>query len=290
MSWIGLAALIVLFEDTSGWSKRRKNFFRSLLALFGFCGPYAAIMFPLFAFSYFVYRERERVVQTAILAGCSLLQFGIFVLVRHSGGAASRLETLTLDSAIVNVFYFHVAGALGGKRGAIANFRNSDWRMPFTNPSQCQERTGCGGRLFQRPGRHRWCSMALSGMRSCGHRRLLIGTVASCHVLQHPRRFRRSTDPVAFFPGLAFLLVVLDAAWNHRYLAAKALCSILLLCALWSGIRDYRRFWITYDAGAPVWSDEVQKWRLDNSYQLRVWPSFFPPVVAWDSKAQSKRK
>ena len=124
MSWIGLAALIILFEDMTGWSKRRTNFFRSLLVVCGLCGPYAAIMFPLFAFSYFVYRQRERVVQTAILAGCSLLQFSIFVSVRHAGGAASRLATITLDSAIVNVFYFHVAGALGGERGAIAIFQH----------------------------------------------------------------------------------------------------------------------------------------------------------------------
>ena len=291
MSWIGLAALIVLFEDTSGWSKRRKNFFRSLLALFGFCGPYAAIMFPLFAFSYFVYRERERVVQTAILAGCSLLQFGIFVLVRHSGGAASRLETLTLDSAIVNVFYFHVAGALGGERGAIAIFQ----KLGLADALQKSIAVPRGGPVV--------LAAYFSGLVTAlvlyglwdrklrSQSALLIGTfLFFATFIASAAAFGVPLNRYAFFPGLAFLLVVLNAAWNHRYLAARALCSVLLLCALWSGIRDYRRFWITYGAGAPVWSDEVQKWRLDNRYQLRVWPSFFPPVVAWDSKAQSKGK
>jgi hypothetical protein len=289
MSWIGLAVLIILFEDTTGWSQRRRNVFRLLLVLFGFCGPYAAIMFPLFAFSYFVYRERERVVQTAILAGCSLLQFGIFVSVRHAGGAASRLGTLTLDSAVVNVFYFHVAGAIGGERGAIAIFQH----LGLADALQKSIAVPRGGPVVLAA---YFCGLVaaliLYGLWSRKLRSqsaLLIGTfLFFAAFTASAAAFGVPLNRYAFFPGLAFLLVVLDGAWNHRYLAARALCSILLVCALWSGIRDYRGFWISYGTGAPVWSDEVQKWRLDNRYELRVWPSFFPRVVAWESRAHSK--
>src|SRR5690348_4812721 len=56
-NWTGLAALIILFEDMSQWSNRKTWFFRWLMLFCGLSGPYAAVLAPIFALSYFVYRE-----------------------------------------------------------------------------------------------------------------------------------------------------------------------------------------------------------------------------------------
>jgi hypothetical protein len=66
--WTGLAAFIILFEDMSGWSNRHKWLFRWLVLFCGLSGPYAAVLAPIFALSYFVYREPERLVRAGILA------------------------------------------------------------------------------------------------------------------------------------------------------------------------------------------------------------------------------
>lgn len=291
MSWFGLAALVVLFEDTTAWSRRKTIAMRALFVIFGFCGPYAVIMFPLFVFSWFVYKEREKLMQAGILAAFTVVQFGIFLLVRQSGGATSRLGSLTLDSAIVNVFYFHIAGALGGERGAIAIFKKlglidalqKSIAVPRDGPvvlaaCLCALLTGL---IF-------W---ALWDKRLRSQSTLLIGMfLFFAAFTAGASAYGVPLNRYAFFPGLSFLLVFLDAGLNHKYLAARIICSLMLVCAVWSGIRQYRDFWTAYAAGAPEWADEVQKWKMNNRYQLRVWPPFFPPVVAWDERGHTNDK
>jgi hypothetical protein len=291
MSWIGLAALIILFEDTTEWSKRKRLVFRIILVFFGLCGPYAAITFPLFACSYLIYRERERLIQTGILFTCCLLQLGIFAFVRQSGGASSRLGALTWDSAIVNSFYFFVVGAFGGQRGANSVFD----RLGLTDSLHKSLAVPRGGPVILAA---YFCALVmilllvgLWNKRLRAQDTLLISTfiffaVFTAGAAANGVPLSRYT----FFPGLAFLLLVWFAAWNHRYIMTRIVCIFMVICALWYGMRDYQAFWIAYGAPAlaPAWSDEVKKWRSDNSYQLRVWPPFFSPVVAWDSRVSSR--
>ncbi len=70
-NWTGLAALVILFEDMSGWSNRKSWFFRWVVLFCGLSGPYAPVLAPIFALSYFLYRERERLVHAGILAGAA---------------------------------------------------------------------------------------------------------------------------------------------------------------------------------------------------------------------------
>jgi hypothetical protein len=115
-SWTGLAALIILFVDMSGWSNRRKWLFRWLVLFCGLSGPYSAVLAPIFALSYYVYREPERLVHAAILGVCCLADLAFFIFEVHAGRAGLRTKVFSLDSAVVNVFYFQVVWAFLGEK------------------------------------------------------------------------------------------------------------------------------------------------------------------------------
>jgi hypothetical protein len=290
MSWTGLAALIILFEDIRPWSGRKRILFRSLLFLLGLCGPYGPIAFPLFGLSYFLYRERERLIQALILLFCFLLQAGVFAYVRQSGGAASRLAGFTIDSAILNVFFYHFVSALGGDRGANAVFDH----LGLTDSLHKSITTPRGGPVVLAAYFSTLVMVLVliylwdKRLRSLST--FLIGTfVLFATFTAVAAAFGVPANRYAFLPGLSFLLLILSCAREHRQRVARIACCIALIVALWNGAREYRQFWNALAAGAPMWSDEVQKWRSDNTYQLRVWPSWWPArVVAWDSGAQSK--
>jgi hypothetical protein len=130
--------------------------------------------------------------------------------------------------------------------------------------------------------------LSLWDKRLLSQNTLLIGTfllftvvtaIASARGIPHNR--------YAFLPGLCFLLLVWWNAREHRYNVVRIVCWAMLVVALWSGARDYQRFWLSYRAVCPAWRDEVRKWRVDHTYQPRVWPPIFPSIVMSKSGAQS---
>lgn len=289
MSWTGLAALIILLEDTRLWSLRKKTLFRSLLLLLGLCGPYAPITFPLFGLSYFIYREKERLVQAFVLLFCFLLQAGVFAYVRQSGGAPSRLASFTIDSAVVNVFFYHFLSALGGDRGATAVFDH----LGLTDSLHRSITVPRGGPVILAAYFSTLVMVLvltyLWDKRLRSLNTLLIGTfVLFAAFTAIGAAFGVPVNRYAFLPGLSFLLFILSCVWEHRQKLIRIACCVALIVAIWNGARESGRY-LNPAAGAPRWSEEVKKWRFDNTYQLRVWPSWWPVrVVAWDSRGQSK--
>jgi hypothetical protein len=95
-NWTGLAAFIILFEDMSDWSKRKTWFFRWVVLFCGLSGPYAAVLAPIFALSYFVYRERERLIQAGILAACCLIDLALLIFEVHARGRSTQNRSIYL--------------------------------------------------------------------------------------------------------------------------------------------------------------------------------------------------
>ena len=291
ISWTGLIAFIVLFEDTTNWSRKKRAAFRLLLILCGISGPYAAVTFPLFAFSYFVYREKERLVQALLLFSCTLLQLGIFEIVRLGGGAASRLQSFSLDSALVNILYFHVARALAGESGATVVLSH----LGMADSIQKSIATPRGGPVILAG---YFSALVILLILSClwdkklrSQKTLLIGTFLLFSAFTaSAAAFGVPSNRYAFLPGLSLLLLLACNACENRHKVVRVICGVLLIYALGTGARDYKQFWRMYGAGCPAWPDEVQKWRADHSYTLRVWPAFFPPLVRWDPNPHSKSR
>lgn len=278
-SWTGLAAFIILFVDMSQWSRKRAWFYRFVVLFCGVSGPYAAILFPIFAISYFVYRERERFVQAAILAGCCVLHLTLFIVEIQSGQAGVRTHAFTLDSAIVNVFVYQVAWSFLGYHAPVF----CDHQLGLADAIQKSSMVPRGGRVLLAA----WfCGVIMCLMlKTFWDRRLRSQNTLLILSFLLYAAFTAATalngiphNRYTLLPGLALLLVLLSA-WVNPGTMKRFLAGALIMLALYSGIRDYRKFWIEWSAGEPAWSAEVQRWRKDQSYDPAIWPAWFPRLV-----------
>ncbi|HEX4999755.1 MAG TPA: hypothetical protein VFY29_16145 [Terriglobia bacterium] len=279
-NWTGLAAFFLLFQDTTGWSPKRIWFYRGALLLCGLSGPYAAVLAPVFALSYFIYRERERLIRAALLGACCLVHLAVFLDQARAGGTAARTSAFTWDSAVVNVFVYQVLGSVMGERASqfwgqrlgLASVLEASISTPRGAPVilaaiGCVVATAVLLMLFWRRLRSQQTLLVVSF--------LLLGAFTAATALNGVPHNR-----YAFLPGLAVLLLFMTA-WEERGAFRRGLAAILLAGALYVGVRDYQDFWTVYGAGQPAWAGEVERWRADQSYSLAVWPTFFKAHLEW---------
>ena len=116
MSYLGLIALLLLFENISEWPTWLKWTVRVILVLCGLSAVYSIVLLPLFLFSFFRYKERERKVQCFILAGCLLIQISCVIFSKFAGGGLpARGTDVAADMSAINVFSWEIPlPALGG--------------------------------------------------------------------------------------------------------------------------------------------------------------------------------
>jgi hypothetical protein len=278
-NWIGLAAFIILFEDMSEWSTRKTWFFRWLVLFCGLSGPYAAVLAPIFALSYFVYRERERLIQAGILAGCCLIDLALLIFEVHAGGAGQRTAVFTWDSAVVNVFCFQFVCAFLGEKSL--EFCKLFGLSDAIQKSQAVPR---GGQVITAA----WfCMLVMAAFvttfwtkkkRLSEETLLIVSFLLFASFTARTALLGVPSNRYASLPGLALLLLVQTAWDHHSRVVVRGLALLLITCSLWNGVSDYRKFFLGVSPGEPVWSEEVKKWRADPSYAPAVWPIGWPPL------------
>jgi hypothetical protein len=282
-SWTGLAAFVILFEDMSAWSKKRTILFRFIILFCGLSGPYAAILFPIFTLSYFVYRERERLVQASILAACCLIHLCFYVIEAHSGMTAIRNHAFSIDSAVVNVFFCQIVWAFLGEH----SFAFCKEVLHLGGALQRSFAVPRSGRVLMAAG---FCTaMMLTLFVIFWNRKLrsqqsllLVSFLLFAAFTAKTALNGIPHNRYTLLPSLAVLLFILCAE-NSSSIAVRTLATLLLACSLYSGVRDYRKFWLEFSAGEPVWSDEVQKWKQDKSYNPVVWPIWWKGLDSYSA-------
>ncbi len=280
MSYLGLIALLLLFEDPSAWRPWVKWAARSILALCGLSAAYSIALLPLFLLSFFRHRERERKVQCFILAVCLLVQIGCLSFTKFVGGGLPHRGTEVLaDLSSINVLFSHIAVPALGENFAYALFgvlgltgacmaANS-----FAHPWDPTIRVagvlsfiiivGVFWLLLRRRNENKFF---LAGS-------FLIFAVLTCV----GSLFSVPNGRYAFLPGLVFLFLLLANIESGGRRIRSLTCMLVLSFALANGIVTYR---MKPEPGSPIWSREVAKWRADHTYKPRVWPYWLNTRVA----------
>jgi len=278
-NWTGLAALIILFEDMSGWSNRKRWSFRCVVLFCGMSGPYAAVLAPIFVLSYFVHRERERLIQAGILAVCCLIDVALFIFELHAGGAGPRTKVFTWDTAVVNVFYYQVIWAFLGehslglcKRLGLLSALQKSLDVPRSG-SVVMPALFCLYVVSVFFGTFWTKKKRLSDQTLLVATFLLLAAFTARTALNGIPHNR-----YASLPGLSILLFLLSASYQHPRIWVRALAGLLITCALCFGVVDYRKFFERLKPFEPVWSGEVQKWRTNAAYAPAITPPGWPPL------------
>ncbi len=280
MSYLGLIALLLLFEDTSGWRPWVKWAARSILVLCGLSAAYSIALLPLFLLSFFRHRERERKVQCFILGACFLVQMGCIAFTTHvSGGILHRGTEVVADLSSINVLFSHIAVPALGENFAYALFG----ALGLT-----------GACMAANSFAHPWDpTIQVAGvlsfliivgvfwllLRRWDENKLFLGAsflifaILTCV----GSLFSVPNGRYAFLPGLVFLFLVLSNVESGGGRVRSLICMLVLSFALANGIASYR---MQPEPNAPIWSREVAKWRADHTYKPRVWPYWLNTRVA----------
>ena len=289
MTYLGLIAFLLLFQDPDGWSARKRWTVRGVLVVCGLTGVYSAVLFPLFLMAFVLYRTREQLYQAGVLGLCFAVQVGSMLMVHTSKGLEqSRFSQVTLDSALVNVFYDHVAIPCLGTRGAQLLFH---W-------------FGMDGALAAASAVPRGPGLVLAGWFSFLVLVLVFALVCRpptrvkvlllfCFVLYSVLTSVASLNSLpysryAYLPGTIMLLLVLVAIATAPARWIRIACAAVLAISLWYGIVVFRQDpTLTSDGwGAPSWSHEVAAWRRNPDHLLRVWPSWWAATIRYGPDLQ----
>ena len=284
MSYLGLIALVLLFEDVSAWPRWLMWIARVVLVLCGLSAAYSIALLPLFLFSFFRYRERERKMQCFILAGCLLIQIGCVIFSKFAGGGLpNRGVNLSFDTSSIDVLFGHIVMPALGVSGALFLFGVLDftgaWLAASSFPHVPDPSMGIVGLvsflvivgiLWLLLGRKLDINKLLLEMS------FVILVILTCVGSLHSIPFGR----YAFLPGLIFLLLLLVNIESSRGRIRSTISMMILSFALANGIVTYR---LPPDPNEPAWSGEVARWRADHHYRLRVWPSFWTDRITYSS-------
>lgn len=280
MSYLGLITLLLLFEDVSQWSTSVKWASRFLSVLCGLSAAYSVALIPLFGFSAFRYKERERRVQCYILVGCLLVQVACVVYSKLlGGGLPNRGTEVAADMSSINVLFWQVmVPALGlsaaqvvfGALGFTGAWLTASFFPHVPDPSVRMVGMFCFLIIVAILCLLLVCGRALNKMLLAAA--FLILAVLTCV----GSLYSIPASRYAFLPGIIFLFLLLSNIQPGGRI--RSLISMIVLAfALGNGMVGYP---ILPDPNAPKWSEEVGKWRADHSYQLRILPS------AWSKRVK----
>lgn len=274
-----IAFFILLEEPLLG--QARRWVYRALLLLSGLSGTLACFLIPLYAFRAFTEKDRERWVQTAVLSACAVVQSALIFSYKTSGSFEQRLHLIgftTLGATIwTQTIGFFAVGLTQAHEWAITLYS-----LAVNDLSSFQD-WGRGllvvGLLLL---------FLLSTNLPLKYRILFLGGYGILMLLPmmfsvidekydlmrtgvHGRLF---LAPNVIF-GWMLLFGVRFQKWKNWRVSLSWLASLgcvaLLATSLFWGITSYRAPWYVADTW-PDWKTEVQHWRADPSYPLRIQP------------------
>jgi hypothetical protein len=271
-SHFALCAFLIFLEEAGRASRARKWLYRLVLGLACLSSPEACCLTLVFGVKAFFRRERESFVELGIMMAICALQAVATQFTLDAQIAGRRFGTVTpgffgfvvmLKAIVLPIMGPTVVDALARP---LYLLRRAD------------------AELFESMG-----IVALILVPS-----LLVLLMRRCD------RVLRITLPTAFYSLLVFSvlfghgekLVLLVALNAHRYFwvpgimvlvgvvafwaaaisrLRAAVCWVVLSVAILNGVSIYRSS-LMGCAGCPRWRDEVQKWRKDPRYAMKIWP------------------
>ncbi len=258
---LGVIALLVLLEDMEGASPLRTWSYRALLAVGGLSGPYAALLFPVFALRAAVGRKREQVVQLAVLSLAFAVQIGA-VYASEESGRMHPHRAFRLGTWAIPVMSFHHVGVpLFGERIADAIARS----VPLLGRAVFGVLFlgAVAAALFDRERRRlRWRDPRLLLALAI----LVLAPATTALAMQGI-----SNGRYAVLSACALLFSLLAGIRLARHRAVSALLAGMLCFSLAVGFLGYRDDeGLRCDGRTTDWKGEVARWRREVA-QAEFW-------------------
>ncbi len=278
----GMFCVIMLAENLSEVTRARKWIYRVLLLFCGLSGLYSSVLLPSFFIRWFGDRKRESLVQLAIVAAYTVFQ-GVVVVVlalthgiHQDGLGGDRFMLPGLGQGATQVLHWQVLQPMVGAESAMYLIYRFLWGKLGID-SVDSAAAGLVSAL---------AIMAVIALLVLWNRKALQLALASAFVSISLFTLVGSLGGVAgvryaILPSFILIAMLLnnvhlltDSTRGVSTRLCGAVCTILLLMSLATGVRNYCKLDMLagYQEGSPLWREEVRKWRENPATRLRVFP------------------
>ncbi len=276
----GIFTICLLAEDLRHTGRARRFFFRSLLLFCGLSGPYAVALVPAFLLKASREKSRESWVLGSILAICCAVQASLFLLLKTTGTVTSlKMMSLPIQHRAFLAFFHHVLRPFLGADNASAVLEV----LHISATSVTKEASD----FVILAG---WASVAFYSAFVYWMIRVRRHPIQAPLILAFLSITGLSTLGATFgvpgeryavvpFFSLAVLLLsgiprvasVSRPVWRSLMALAP---GVMFLPALVVGVHNYLNIAdsAAYTPAAPLWRQEVQKWRSQPHHRMSIFP------------------
>ncbi|MBY0406384.1 MAG: hypothetical protein K2Q01_01735 [Rickettsiales bacterium] len=268
--YMAAAAALILVSEARAATERAWQRWALVFAVL--CGPVVLFVLPVYVLAFFQKPARERLVQAAILACGIPLQ--LYALHVSGGEALGGLRFHGFDEVGAFVFWLY---------DRLIVYPFSNWQVFFRTGEFFMQLLREGGLwcwlalMFALLGLAGWVGVARGRRNTWVTQHLLLAILCIslgnffCAVAgdkmtlitQHHRYFISQATLVAF----VFVYNLAHArGWWHRGLYGVLVCWLLV-----GGVQIWRGY--SAAAASPLpWAYEVERWKRDNGYSIRIMP------------------
>ena len=271
--YLCLSVFLIVVQDVSVFVGFRKWAARFLLVISGLTGTISCFLIPVYFLRHWKRKQRETRIQLLILLGCALIHAALFVLLMYMGAYKNRMASShslfnTLKVFFTLNFLYPIAGqTLLMKASKVlthapgADLIHLSWYVFLTV-------YGCG-LLF----------VLATGLKKHEQRLALLSLFLLSVLLTVFSWNMAGGLRYAYVPNVLLLILLISCTGfgrKSRLDLFRNIAAVLLVSfSLFTGVLEYKpRLKPSVDPSWPKWRDELDTWRKNPNYRIKIWPRY----------------
>ena len=271
--YLFFVSLLILYLKSD--NKKNQILYPILILISGLSAIYSCILTPLFFFKYLYTRKRNDLINSIILIVCSITQGTLIFYSKFTGQLYVSVTKTSVD--IINLSYNFFAKPIMGRQPIYFFYENFGL-----------ESFGYNSMLFLFI---LLCVIVLSlvlkfkfiqfFLKDHIFKSLILIYILVFIVIIFGADNAQTSGRYAVIPGLLFLLIIFYLASNFPLKALNNFFSILITISIIAGVYEFRpptkNVRIQYIKfldciECPDWKSEVEVWKNNNDYIIKIWP------------------
>lgn len=284
--WLCILTVLILVTDFRQQSRRQILFQNSLLVFNGLTGILSAILFPAFLWKWFKSKSRNALTQTAILAGCLLVQTGIFLqsYLERSSELSIRfadfhplyvMHKLIRFMVTVPFYERYIFSTQRGEtledslRIILIRLTGADLFAPEYSYYFIEMFAAIPFIIFL-------AYITLRRLKQLDIQLLVFSFISVITVSTYFSINSSSGPRYTFAPSIILMFLLVSSVNDISLKPFIRCCSAgLVILSLAVSLYHYRfnmMGGVAYDNHWPRWKDEVRIWKADHRYPITIWP------------------
>ena len=274
--FFGIITFIIIFIN---YNQSNINYFHlSLIFFAGLTGIYSCILFPIFFFKYLIYKKKQDLLNFLAIFSCTIIQLSLVIYSKLSNLIyAEKIHAINLDLFINYIYNVIIKVFLGTNLTKYIYLNYLDFNLTFL--------TSLVVLIFLVFVLFTYFILKKKVVLNVTNSFIILSSLYSFIVTSLIVMIGATAEYVggryAVLPSLYLLCSILIIYYFLFEFKIKFIFLIFLLFSIISGSLEYRpskentkHVYLKFldCINCPDWHDEVDKFKNNNNYRLKIWP------------------